>query len=119
MAMSVVTSKNALCTYYGTQATYVGLATAAQSTTSTVTSELTGGSPAYARVAVTWGTAALSAITVATAGVTINVPTTNTVTHALLCTAATGATLYDWCSVTSTTYNAQGSAVITPTFTMT
>jgi len=117
MAMSVVTSKNTLATYYGTQATQVGLATAAQSTTSTITSELTGGSPAYARVATTWGSAGSGIIT--GSAVTINVPTTNTVTYALLCTASTGATLFDWCSVTSTTYNAQGSAVVTPTFTMT
>jgi len=106
-----------MATYYGTQATQVGLATAAQSTTSTVTSELTGGSPAYARVATTWGGASAGVIT--GSQVTINVPTTQTVTHALLCTAATGATLFDWCSVTSTTYNAQGSAIITPTFTIT
>jgi len=117
MAMSVITSKNALCTYYGSQATQVGLATGAQSTTSTVTLELTGGSPAYARVATVWGTAGSS--TMLGSSVTVNVPTTTTVTHALLCTAATGATLFDWCAVTSTTYNAQGSAVITPTFTMT
>lgn len=117
MPMSVITSKNTMATYYGTQATQVGLATAAQSTTSTVTSELTGGSPAYARVATVWGTAASGAIL--GSQVTINVPTTTTVTHALLCTASTGATLFDWCSVTSTTYNAQGSAIITPTFTIT
>jgi len=117
MAMSVVTSKNTMATYYGTQATQIGLATAAQSTTSTITNEVTGGSPAYARVATTWGGASSSAIT--GTSVTINIPTTTTVTHALLCTAATGAsTLFDWCQVTSTTYNAQGSAIITPTFTM-
>jgi len=115
--MSIITSKNAMANYYGTQATQIGLANTAQSTTSTITGEISGGTPAYARVATTWGSASSSAIT--GTAVTINVPTTTTVTHALLCTASTGSTtLFDWCQVTSTTYNAQGSAIITPTFTM-
>ena len=128
MAIAIANTKNALAAFYTlgttgtfsyTGATFIGLAATNPGTAATPSTEITGGSPAYARVATTWGVASLG-IATGTA-VTINIPTTTTVTYALLASAATVATtnMVDNCTVTSTTYNAQGSAIITPTFTVT
>ena len=119
MAIAVTTSKNTIATYYGTQATWIGLAASSPGATTTPSTEVSGGSPAYARVQTTWGAASNGVIT--GTAVTINVPTTTTVTYAILASASTvaSANMFDNCTVTSTTYNAQGSAVITPTFTIT
>lgn len=117
MAIAVSTTKTSLAASYAGLGTYFGLATSAPGSTSTPSGEVTGGSPAYARVATTWsaGTAGVQNGT----AVTINVPTTTTVTYALFASAVSGATMLDNCTVTSTTYGAQGQAVVTPTFTIT
>jgi hypothetical protein len=119
MAIAVINSRSTLATYYGTQATWIGLAATTPGTGTTPSTEISGGSPAYARVQTTWGAASSGVIT--GSAVTINVPTTTTVTYAILASAAlvASANMFDNCTVTSTTYNAQGSAVVTPTFTIT
>jgi propanediol dehydratase large subunit len=117
MPIAVTTTKTSLAASYAALGVYVGLATGAPGSTSTPSSEVTGGSPAYARVACTWS-AGSAGVQNGTA-VTINVPTTTVVTYMLVASASTGATMFDNCSVTSTTFTGQGTAVVTPTYTQT
>ncbi|PXX65381.1 hypothetical protein DFR70_104445 [Nocardia tenerifensis] len=116
MAIAVTTTKNALCSAYANIAatTYVSIHTADPGTTGT--NEATGGSPAYARVATTWGTPANGQVTGSQA--TINLPA-GTYTYAGLWSAATGGTFIDKVLISSTTLGAQGTLLVTPTFTMT
>jgi hypothetical protein len=115
MAIAVTTTKNALCTTYGQQGTYISVHTADPGTTGA--NEAGGGTPAYARVATTWAAAANSATT--GSQVTINLPA-GTYTYAGLWSTASGTTGFvDKVAISSTTLGAQGTLLITPTFTMT
>lgn len=116
MAIAVTTTKNTMATYYGTLGTYIGLATGAPGSTSTPSNEVTGGSPAYARKATTWGSAAAGAIT--GSAVTIDTPAA-TVTYILLGSAVSGANMIDNASITSVVMSGQGQIVVTPTYTQT
>lgn len=116
MAIAVVGTRNNMAGQYGTQAgTWIGLATADPGTSATPSSEVTGGSPAYARKQTTWAAAASSA-TVGSA-VTIDSPAA-TVTYILVASASTGNNMADKASVTSVTLSGQGTIVVTPTFTI-
>lgn len=114
MAIATTAEKNSLATKYGTDATFAALFTADPGTTGTVTGEVTGGAPAYARKAISWGAPSAGVIT---ATVTFDVPASTTVTFAGVCSASTGATLLDRVSVTSQTFAAQGTYQLTLTFT--
>lgn len=116
MAIATTAEKNSLATKYGTDAAYVALFTADPGTSGTVVGEVTGGSPAYARKAISWGSASGGVIT---ATVTFDVPASTTITYGGLCTASTGNTLIDRVAITSVTYPAQGQYVATCTFTIT
>jgi hypothetical protein len=118
MPIAVVTTKNTLATYYGTQGSWIGLATANPGTVATPTGEVTGGSPAYARKQTTWGTASGGAIT--GTAVTIDTPAA-TVTYIILASAALVATanMIDNALVTSVVMSGQGQIVVTPTYTQT
>lgn len=118
MAIAVTTTKNALCTAYaaiGGANTYVSVHTADPGTTGA--NEATGGSPAYARVATTWGTAANGQIS--GGPVTINLPA-GTYTYAGLWKSVNGGApdFIDKVAIASTTLGSQGTLLITPTFTM-
>lgn len=107
--------KNALANKVAADATWIGVATAAQSAGSTVTSEATGGSPAYARKQTTWGAASGGVVT--GTQITLDLPA-GTYTHVLLCTASTGNTLYEWYALpSSVVLSVQGTLAITPTYT--
>jgi len=71
------------------------------------TNELTGGTPAYVRKAVTMAAAAAGA-KATSAAVTFDVPAAATVAYASLWTAATGGTCVATDDVTSETFAAQG-----------
>jgi hypothetical protein len=116
MAIATTTEKNSLATKYGTDAAYVALFTADPGTSGTVSGEVTGGSPAYARKAITWGAASGGVIT---GTVTFDVPASTTVTFAGVCSAATGANLLDRVAVTSQAFATQGTYALTLTFTLT
>lgn len=113
MAMGT-TEKNSLATKYGVDATYAALFTADPGVSGSVTGEVTGGSPAYARKAISWGAAAAGVVT---ATVTFDVPSGTTVTFAGVCSGATGANLLDRAAVTSQAFASQGQYVLTLTFT--
>lgn len=116
MAIAVTTTKNTMATYYGTLGTYIGLATGNPGSTATPSNEVTGGSPAYARIATTWGSASAGAIT--GSACTINTPAA-TVTYILLGSSVSGNNMIDNASITSVVMSGQGQIVVTPTYTQT
>lgn len=74
--------------------------------------EISGGSPAYARQAITLGAASAGSITVAT-DETFNVPAGATVDYVGIYDALTAGNLIAYKTVTSETYAAQGQYVLT------
>lgn len=78
----------------------------------TGTNELVGGSPAYARKAVTW-TGAVTGVTNLNGDKTFDVPAGATVAYVGLWSALTGGTFYGSDDVTSEVYAAQGTYVVT------
>lgn len=111
MAIQTSTQKNTLATSYGTAAAYGALFTAV-TLPSTVT-EVTGGSPAYARKALTWGSPTAGVIT---ASATFDVPAC-TVVGTGIYSAVTGGTYLDGNTVTSVTFSTQDTVTVTFTFT--
>lgn len=116
MAIAILAQRNALATRYGVEAPYGTLFTADPGTTGSVTGEVTGGSPAFARKAMNWGAASASAITGAPV---FDVPASTTVTYFGVCVGVTLATadLRDRTTVTSQTFASQGTYTVTATYT--
>lgn len=116
MAIATTAEKNSLATKYGTDAGFGAIFTADPGTTGTVTGEVSGGSPAYARKALSWGAASGGVIT---ATATFDVPASTTVTYAAVCASGTAGTadLKDRVAVTSQTFATQGTYQVTFTFT--
>jgi hypothetical protein len=83
--------RNAAVNGLGTAVTYLSLHTADPATTGTA--EVTGGTPAYARKACTWGAAASGSKNLS-ASVTFDVPAGVTVSHFGTWSAATAGTFY-------------------------
>lgn len=117
MAIRNATMRTALATAYKAQAPYGALFTADPGTTGSVTGEVTGGSPAYARKALTWGTAAASAVT--SAATVFDVPSGTTVTYFGVTASVTAGTadLQDSAAVTSQAFASQGTYTVTATYT--
>lgn len=116
MAIATTAEKNSLATKYGTDAGFGTLFTADPGTSGSVTGEVTGGSPAFARKALSWGAPANGVIT---ASATFDVPAGTTVTFAGVCSASSGANLLDRVAVTSQAFGTQGTYTVTFTFTET
>jgi len=114
MAIATTTEKNSLATKYGTDVLYLTLHTADPGTTGT--SEVSGGSPAYARKSITWGSASGGVIT---GTVTFDVPASVTVSFVGGWTAVTGGTFLDKASVSSQAFASQGQYTVNATFTVT
>lgn len=113
MAIAVNATKEALATTYAGLGLYASLHTADPGTTGT--SEATGGSPAYARKALSWTGGASDGSTSA-AQVTFDVAAA-TYTYVGLWSASSGGTFIDKCAITSVVMGGQGQILITPTFT--
>lgn len=92
MAIAVTATKESLAGSFAALATHASLHTADPGTTGT--SEVTGGSPAYARVAITW-TAGSSDGVYTTNTLTFNLPASTAVTHVGLWSASTGGSFRD------------------------
>ena len=106
------TGKNYMLDQIGTVSTYMSLHDADPGTAGT-TAELSGGSPAYARKAITW--AAASGGTKAISGtITFDVPAARGATHVGLWSAVTGGTFYgsDALSAPEASYSSQGQYVV-------
>ena len=112
MAIQTSTQRNNLATAYGTNATHAALYTTAPG--ATAGTEVTGGSPAYARKAISWGAPTNGVIT---ATVTFDVPSGTTVVGAGVHTALTAGTYLDGGSVTSQAFASQGTYQLTLTYT--
>jgi hypothetical protein len=113
MAVQTVTMRNTLATAYGAAALYGAMATTAPG--GSAGTEVTGGSPPYARISSSWGSASSSAIT-ATAQA-FNIPSSTTVVGYEAYSASTAGTYLDGCAVTSQAFSSQGVYTITPTYT--
>jgi len=111
MAIQTSTQKNSLASAYGTAAAYGALFTTAPG--GSAGTEVTGGSPAYARKALTWGSPTAGVIT---ATATFDVPAC-TVVGTGVYSAATGGTYLDGNTVTSQTFSTQDTVTVTFTFT--
>lgn len=115
MAIQTAQQKNTLATSYGAAATHAALYStvpgASQGT------ELTGGAPAYARRALTWGAASNGVITVTPTA--FDVASGSTVAGAGVHTALTAGTYLDGASLTSQSFASQGTYTLTLTYTQT
>lgn len=109
MPMSV-NYHNAIANHGRTLVTHVSLHTGNPGATGA--SEVAGGSPAYARVAITWATASGGNIDSSNTP-TFNVPAGTTVTHVGFWSAATGGTFYGSDAVTAETFAGQGTYQVT------
>lgn len=112
MAIQTVLQRNALATAYGAAATHSALASTVPA--AAAGTELTGGAPAYARIALTWATAANSATS---ASATHNVASGSTVAGGMLYDALTAGNYRDGVGVTSQAFSSQGTYTITYTYT--
>jgi hypothetical protein len=96
---------------YTGSAAYFGLNSTDPGTTGAA--EISGGAPAYARVAITWGTASAGSVANATSALTLNVPAATTVAYFSTWGAATGTTgggsMIGGALNTSVTFNSQGT----------
>lgn len=98
--------KNAMLTHLGSVAVFASLHSASPGDTGA--NEISGGSPAYARKAITWNTAAAGSLD-NNANPVFDVPSGATVAFVGLWSAATAGTFYGYFPVTSETYGGQGT----------
>ena len=104
------TAKNLMLDQLATVAVYASLHTADPG--STGTSEVTGGSPAYARKSITWNSAATGNLD-NNANPVFDVPASTTVTHVGFWSASTAGTFYGSADITDETFAAQGTYTLT------
>lgn len=97
--------KNAMLTHLAGVAVYASLHTADPGDSGA--NEVSGGSPAYTREAITWNAASGGSLD-NNANPSFDVPAGTTVTHLGLWSAATAGTFYGSVAVTSETFAAQG-----------
>lgn len=110
MALATAYIKNSLATKYSTEALYAALYTSAPG--ATAGTEVTGGSPAYARASLTWSAPSGGQIT---ASATFNVPAC-TVVGSGFHSASTGGTYVDGFAIASTQFNGQDTLTVNYTF---
>lgn len=103
------TAKNLMLNQLKSSVLYVSLHSASPATTG---NELSGGSPAYARKAITWGTVASGAMSATNAPV-FDVPAGATVGAVGFFSAITAGTLYGDFDVTDEVYAGQGTYTLT------
>lgn len=116
MAIAVATTRQSMADHYATLGAYIGGATGDPGTTSSPASEVTGGSPAYARKLTTWSPSTGGVEN--GSAVTVDVPAA-TITHIFLASAVSGNNMVDKADITDVVMSAQGQIVITPTYTQT
>lgn len=116
MPIAILATRNSMASQYGTLAPYGTLFTADPGTSGTVTGEVTGGSPAFARKAMGWSAPSASAISGAPV---FDVPSGTTVTFFGVCASVTLGTadLKDKVAVTSQGFSSQGTYTVNATYT--
>src|SRR3954471_6503141 len=113
MASQNATTRTAMAAYYATQAPFAALYSTVPG--AAAGTELTGGAPAYARKAGTWGTAATSAVT--STPPAFDVASGSTVAGMGYHSLVSGGTFWDGASVTSQAFSSQGTYTVTATYT--
>lgn len=113
MPIQVAQTRTEMAAYYGTITPFIALATTAPG--ATAGTEVTGGTPAYARKATNWGTAAASVIAGSPAA--HDVPSGVTVRGVNLMSAVTAGAYKDGAVVTDQPFSSQGQFTVTPTYT--
>lgn len=111
--------RNAACNGFTSAATHGSVYTTAIGGTApnqTAGTEPTGGSPAFARKALTWGSVSAGANS---ASATFDIPSGTTIVAAGVHTALTGGSYLDGGSVTSQNFASQGTYTVTYTNTQT
>lgn len=118
MAIAILAERQSLATKYGTDAPYGALFSTAPLTTGAATGELTGGSPAYARKALSWGAVDGNAKITGAATVFDVAAGTTVVAFGVAASATAGtADIKDTYTLTSQTFSSQGTMTITPSYT--
>lgn len=117
MAIAVLAQRNALATSYGTAAPNGALFSADPGTSGSVTGEITGGAPAYARKSLAWGAASASVITSAATPFDVASGVTVAFFGVTVSATATTADLRDRIAVTSQAFASQGTYTVTATYT--
>ena len=113
MVIAINSTKEALAAEYATLATHASLHTADPGTTGT--SEVTGGSPAYARKPITWNPGSSDGVYTSDP-IDFDVPTGTTVTYAGMWDGLAGS-FRDKCTITNATFAGQGIYRLTLTYT--
>lgn len=122
MTIAITAQRQAVANAYGTAAPYGCLFNGVPATSGAATNELTGGSPAYARVALSWGAATAASPSVITStAAAFNVASGATVDHAGVCVSGTAGTadVRDTAAVTSQAFASQGTYTLTATYSQT
>src|SRR3954447_26291883 len=112
MAIQTTAEKNNLATAYGGNAAFGAVYTTAPG--ATAGTEPSGGSPAYARKALSWGAPSNGVVT---ATATFDIPAGVTIVGAGVHTALTAGTYLDGTAITSQAFASQGTYTVTFTFT--
>lgn len=115
MAVQTVTQRNNLVDAYKAAATYMAVYSTVPG--ASAGTEISGGSPAYARKASNWGATAASAATAAPAA--FDMPSGSTAAGMGFHTAVTAGTYLDGAAITSQGFSSQGTLTITATYTQT
>jgi hypothetical protein len=112
MAIAILAQRNALANAYAAAAPNGAIFTADPGTTGSVTGEVTGGAPAYARKSIGWNTATAS---VTTGTPTFDVPSGVTVSFAGPTVSATAGTadLRDKVAIGPQAFSSQGTYAVT------
>jgi hypothetical protein len=105
--------RNALVDAYKAQAAFMAVYSTVPG--ASAGTELTGGTPPYARRASNWGTTANSAATAAPTA--FDIPSNGTAAGIGFHTLATGGVYLDGAAVTSQTFVSQGTLTVTATYT--
>ena len=112
MAIQTTLEKNNLATDYGNDSPYGAVYTTAPG--ATAGTEPSGGSPAYARKALSWSSASGGVIS---ASATFDIPTGVTIVGIGLHSAVSGGTYHDGVAVTDQEFASQGTLTVTFTYT--
>lgn len=115
MAIQTTVMKNTLATAYSGAIAFFGLATTAPG--SSRGTEVSGGSPAYARKAANWG--GVTAGVVVASPAAFDVPASTTVVGINAESAVTAGTYQDGATVTSQPFSSQGTYTVVATYTQT
>ncbi len=102
-------AKNAMLDHLASLAVWVSAHTASGGTTGA--NEVTGGSPAYARKAITWAAASGGALDSSSTPV-LDIPGGTTITHIGLFSASTAGTWYGEADIVDEAFGAQGTYTI-------